>query len=238
MQGFSYGGHEAVDLGGVIGAPIYAAGGGTVVFAGRNSTGYGNLVVIAHGSVFSLYGHLNSVGVSCGQSVTAGQQIGTLGNTGNSTGPHLHFELRSGNWGAINPFDYQGSKLSETIWPVIGHTWAVEHLDRAIRHGRTRHAYLITGPSRIGKTTLARAFAAAVNCKEPNAPCGTCRPCKLILKNGHPDVTVVEAEGSTLKIDQVRALQQTLALRPLEARYRVAICGALMKRIPPPPMPC
>jgi DNA polymerase-3 subunit delta' len=113
--------------------------------------------------------------------------------------------------------------VSDEIWPVIGHTWAVEHLDRAIRHERIRHAYLITGPSRIGKTTLARAFAAAINCKEPNAPCQQCRPCKLILKNAHPDVTVVEAEGSTLKIDQVRALQQTLALRPLEARYRVAI---------------
>jgi LysM repeat protein len=108
MQGFSYGGHEGVDLAGTPGAPIYAAGSGTVVFAGANSTGYGNLVVIAHGSVFSLYGHLTRAGVSCGQSVTAGQQIGTLGSTGNSSGPHLHFELRSATWGAINPFDYQG----------------------------------------------------------------------------------------------------------------------------------
>ncbi len=110
-------------------------------------------------------------------------------------------------------------------WPVIGHEWAVEHLDRAIRHGRMRHAYLITGPSRIGKTTLARAAAAALNCTGDPVPCGTCRACTLIAKGTHPDVITVEAEteGGSLKIDQVRALQQTLALRPYEARYRVAI---------------
>ena len=110
-------------------------------------------------------------------------------------------------------------------WPVTGHDWAVEHLDRALRHGRVRHAYLLTGPDSIGKTTLARAFAAALNCTGPNPPCGECRVCRLIAKNGHPDLTLVEAEqvGGTLKIDQIRALQQTLALRPYEARYRVAV---------------
>ena len=110
-------------------------------------------------------------------------------------------------------------------WPVVGHEWAAAHLDRAIRHGRVRHAYLITGPDRIGKTTLARAFAAALNCTGAPQPCGKCRACTLIARDAHPDVTLVEAEseGSTLKIEQVRALQQTLALRPYEARYRVAI---------------
>lgn len=109
---------------------------------------------------------------------------------------------------------------------MIGHTWAVEHLSRAIQYGRVRHAYLFTGPQRIGKTTLARAFAAALDCTMESAPCGgECRACKLIAKDGHPDVTIVEAsaEGSSLKIEQVRDLQQTLALRPYEARYRVAI---------------
>ena len=74
-------------------------------------------------------------------------------------------------------------------WPVIGHEWAVEHLARALRHRRTRHAYLITGPSRIGKTRLALAFAAALNCTGEN-PCGECRACKLTLKGVHPDVTI------------------------------------------------
>ena len=110
-------------------------------------------------------------------------------------------------------------------WPVIGHEWAVEHLARALRHGRTRHAYLFTGPARIGKTRLALAFAAALNCTGDTPPCGECRACKLTLKAAHPDVTIVEAgqEGGTLKIDDVRDLQQTLALRPYEGRYRVAI---------------
>jgi murein DD-endopeptidase MepM/ murein hydrolase activator NlpD len=108
MQGFSLGGHEAVDLSSPIGMPVFAAGSGTVAFAGSNSTGYGNVIVIGHGDTFTIYGHLDSVGVRCGQSVTAGQQIGTSGNTGNSTGPHLHFEIRDGNWNPINPRNYIG----------------------------------------------------------------------------------------------------------------------------------
>jgi murein DD-endopeptidase MepM/ murein hydrolase activator NlpD len=108
MQGFSLGGHEGVDLAADVGSPVYAAGGGTVAFAGWNDTGYGNMVVIAHGPVFTLYGHLNSYSVRCGQSVTAGQQIGTSGNTGNSSGPHLHFEMRDADWNPINPASYIG----------------------------------------------------------------------------------------------------------------------------------
>lgn len=117
------------------------------------------------------------------------------------------------------------SSSEGTQWPVIGHEWAVAQLARALHYGRTRHAYLFTGPEQIGKTTLAHTFAAALNCTGPTPPCGQCRACTLIARNGHPDLTVVEAEtaGGSLKIDQVRALQQTLALRPFEARYRVAI---------------
>ncbi|WP_119065341.1 DNA polymerase III subunit delta' [Aggregatilinea lenta] len=110
-------------------------------------------------------------------------------------------------------------------WPVIGHEWAIEHLDRALRHNRMRHAYLITGPGHIGKTTLARAFAAALVCTGEHAPCGECRACRLIAHSSHPDLTIIDSgeKGSVLKIEQVRDLQQVLSLRPYEARYRVAI---------------
>jgi DNA polymerase-3 subunit delta' len=114
---------------------------------------------------------------------------------------------------------------SQSHWPVTGHGWAVEQLSRAIEHDRVRHAYLITGPDQIGKTTLARVFAAALNCTGARPPCGQCRACSLIAKDGHPDVSLIESgqKGGTLKIAQVRELQQTLSLRPYEVRYRVAI---------------
>src|SRR5258708_24212244 len=111
-----------------------------------------------------------------------------------------------------------------TAWPVIGHEWAVEHLARSLSNDRVRHAYLITGPAGVGKTTFARAFAQAVNCvDEKNRPCGVCRACKLIAHDSHADVRIIQAEGNTLKIEQVRDLQWALSLRPVEARYRVII---------------
>lgn len=108
MQGFSPGGHEGVDLAANVGESVHAAGGGTVAFAGWNNYGYGYVVVIAHGPTFTIYGHLDTYKVSCGQSVSAGNLVGTVGNTGNSTGPHLHFEVRDANWNARNPQDYIG----------------------------------------------------------------------------------------------------------------------------------
>lgn len=110
-------------------------------------------------------------------------------------------------------------------WFLWGHEWAVEQLARTIAHNRTGHAYLVTGPANIGKTTLAKAFAMALNCEREQRPCGQCRTCRLIAQDGHADVTIVEAEriGGTLKIDQIRELQRVLSLRPYEAQYRVAI---------------
>ncbi|HXF62985.1 MAG TPA: peptidoglycan DD-metalloendopeptidase family protein [Caldilineaceae bacterium] len=89
-------GHAGVDIGGWTGAPVKAADGGYVaVAAGGWNGGYGNHVIVDHGNGFvTLYAHLNSIYVKPGESVTRGQQIGSIGNTGNSTGPHLHFELR------------------------------------------------------------------------------------------------------------------------------------------------
>lgn len=101
-QGFSsY--HTGIDLSASTGTPVYAAGGGTVIFSGRNDYGYGNVVVIAHGSTFSLYAHLSDYNTACGQNVAQGQVIGSVGSTGNSTGPHLHFEIWNANADPVNP---------------------------------------------------------------------------------------------------------------------------------------
>lgn len=86
--------HTGVDLAGAVGTPIYAANGGTVIFAGWNSFGYGYAVVLAHGPYTTVYGHLSAINVSCGQYVQAGQVIAAMGSSGQSSGPHLHFEIR------------------------------------------------------------------------------------------------------------------------------------------------
>ena len=101
-QAFSMG-HTGVDLAARSGTPVFASGAGTVIYSSFSSVGYGNAVVIAHGTTFTLYGHLNDRLVSCGDRVGAGQQIGTVGNTGRSSGPHLHFEIRDTNFNPVNP---------------------------------------------------------------------------------------------------------------------------------------
>jgi len=93
VRGF-YAGHSGIDIAANVGTPIYAANGGPILYAGWNNWGYGNTVVIGHGAFSTLYGHMSSIVVRCGQSVAAGQVIGYVGSTGNSSGPHLHFELR------------------------------------------------------------------------------------------------------------------------------------------------
>ena len=93
----SYAG-EGLDVAGPEGTPVQAIADGTVKFAGWNDRGYGYLVVIDHGSYQSLYAHLRDTpSVTTGQAVNAGSGSGAMGNTGFSTGPHLHFEIRLGS---------------------------------------------------------------------------------------------------------------------------------------------
>ncbi|MGD8857836.1 MAG: peptidoglycan DD-metalloendopeptidase family protein [Chloroflexota bacterium] len=88
-------GHPAIDVGVPEGTPVVAADTGTVTWAGWNVYGYGNLIVINHGNGYeTYYGHLSAINVSPGQIVYQGNQIGNSGNTGRSSGPHLHFEIR------------------------------------------------------------------------------------------------------------------------------------------------
>ena len=97
--------HSGVDIGASYGATIVAADGGTIITAGSVS-GYGNCVVINHGNgITTLYGHMSSIAVRVGQKVSKGQTIGYVGSTGNSTGPHLHWEVTV-NGVRQNPLNY------------------------------------------------------------------------------------------------------------------------------------
>lgn len=99
--------HQGIDLAGSTGSPVYAADGGVVTFTGWNS-GYGKLIKIRHDNGYeTYYAHLSAINVSQGSRVAKGTQIGKVGNTGISTGPHLHFEIRI-NGKSVNPGSYIG----------------------------------------------------------------------------------------------------------------------------------
>ncbi|MGW7517071.1 M23 family metallopeptidase [Streptomyces sp. NPDC054796] len=93
---WSSGSHTGIDFHAAQGTPVKSVAAGEVVEAGDGGA-YGNNIVIKHkDGTYTQYGHLSSIGVSVGQSVTSGQQIALSGSTGNSSGPHLHFEARTG----------------------------------------------------------------------------------------------------------------------------------------------
>jgi len=105
LSGYDYApnaNHAGIDVDGDEGQPVFAVDNGVVVYAGWNNWGYGNMVVINHGNGWqTLYAHLSAINVGCGQSVYQTNVIGAVGNTGRSTGPHLHFEMM-----------YQGTKVN------------------------------------------------------------------------------------------------------------------------------
>jgi LysM repeat protein len=87
--------HLGIDIAAGVGTPVLASDAGTVVYAGWNDTGYGNMVAIDHNNGYkTIYAHLSSINVACGSSVNSGALIGYSGSTGKSTGGHLHFEIR------------------------------------------------------------------------------------------------------------------------------------------------
>ncbi|MHC1771449.1 MAG: LysM peptidoglycan-binding domain-containing M23 family metallopeptidase [Flexilinea sp.] len=98
--------HRAIDIYGSLGNAVYAADAGVVVYAGWNDWGYGNVVMIDHGNGWqTLYAHLDTYNVQCGYYVFSGDVIGGVGSTGNSSGPHLHYEMRY-NGVAQNPHNF------------------------------------------------------------------------------------------------------------------------------------
>ena len=108
LSGFDYSpstNHWGLDIAGNEGEAVYATDAGVVVYAGWNNYGYGNMIMVDHGNNFqSLYAHLSSIKVGCGQSVGQGDLIGAVGTTGRSSGPHLHFEIRAIS-SFVNPWD-------------------------------------------------------------------------------------------------------------------------------------
>ena len=108
LSGFDYSpetNHNGIDLAGNTGEAVYAADAGVIVYAGWNDYGYGNMIMIDHGNGFqTLYAHLSALNVGCGQSIGQGEVIGAIGNSGRSSGSHLHFEIMAGT--KVNPWSY------------------------------------------------------------------------------------------------------------------------------------
>lgn len=105
-QGYKPDSHLAIDIGTAYGSNVYAAADGTVIHAAWARTGYGYTIIIDHrNGLRTLYAHLKGALVSNGDFVARGQLIGAVGSTGNSTGPHVHFEVREENQ-RMNPLDY------------------------------------------------------------------------------------------------------------------------------------
>lgn len=124
--------HLGVDFVGPVGIPIYVTGNGTVVSAEFSFFGYGNVVVVDHGFGYkSRYAHLFKISVTKGQQVARGQVIGELGNSGRSTGPHLHYEvlLRENQVDPINYFNDMSSEEYELMVNNTSKKEVEQHLD-------------------------------------------------------------------------------------------------------------
>ncbi len=106
-------GHKGIDLGGKIGEPVYATGDGEVAFDHEGEGGYGKQILLNHGFGYKTrYAHLSKIDVVAGQKVKRGEKIGELGNTGRSTGPHLHYEVIYRGV-PVDPLNYFSRDMSE-----------------------------------------------------------------------------------------------------------------------------
>jgi DNA polymerase III subunit delta' len=130
---------------------------------------------------------------------------------------------------------------------VVGHQRPLQIIRRVIETGRVHHAYLFTGMEGIGKRLVALNMAKALNCAgQAGEACDRCRPCQLIAKGIHPDVILIDPTGESIKIEQIRELERSIAFKPYEARWRVILidgaeqltrdaANALLKTLEEPP---
>lgn len=109
---------------------------------------------------------------------------------------------------------------------IIGHTKLINFLLHNLRSGQTAHAYILQGASGIGKQVVARAFAQAFLCLQPEEDgdgCQNCKSCYLFQAGTHPDFILLQPEGTSIKIEQVRQLQQLLVVKPALKKGRVLV---------------
>jgi len=109
---------------------------------------------------------------------------------------------------------------------IYGHEKKIEIFRKTLEQKRTAHAYLFSGIPSIGKRTLAVEFVRALNCEKSDLlhdACGECVSCRKILRQSHPDIFYVEAEGQFVRIDAIREIQERMKCKPLEARRRAFI---------------
>lgn len=151
---FGLRGHNGVDFAVPVGTPVMAADGGRVVGSSFDGSGYGELVKIGHEWGTSYYAHLSEQQVRVGDEVTAGQVIGLSGNTGNSTGPHLHFEIRpdgvgrgNGYNGAVDPWPYLTAADSEDDGDEAGQPEVVLKAGDEVRVTAQPWLNMRTGPA-------------------------------------------------------------------------------------------
>ena len=109
-----------------------------------------------------------------------------------------------------------------TFDQILGHERQKEILRRALANGRVAHAYLFSGPDGIGKRLMAMALARAIVCLEQRG-CGHCLACRKIDHQNHPDLHILEPDGNSIKIDQIRSFQRELNFKPLEAPRKICM---------------
>lgn len=109
---------------------------------------------------------------------------------------------------------------------VLGQDQAKRQLITALQTKLISHAYLFLGPDGVGKSLTAYSFAAALNCQNPlegYKPCGECPSCKKMEHNNYPDLHLVEPQGQSIKIEQIREIQSRVAYKKLEEKYQIVI---------------